>query len=136
MKHKLSLEWTCAWCSNRLPRSVCLLPDESYNYAAALQRLVRALDSPEDLLAKAFRVELFNMPTASDTLFRMSAVSLRRDAYSTSMLQHCAGVPLGYFAACASANGSCLFNSASLLISGQESILGLLHVHIRLSTTN
>ena len=93
----------------------------SYDYALGLRRLSWNLNNLDGFIHS----ELHDVPQPRTELFRnVSTSNFRRDSYSTSLLPFCPRFwpGPGYYAAFVNGNGCCLFNAASLLITGSEDL--------------
>lgn len=123
---KLSLDWQCRWCQSDHPRFtrpvIAQHVDVTYDYTAGLQRLGQAFTLTDYDIEAAAAQEMSRLPEAGAELFGWYSGLLDCDVYSTSLLQQHVrsswAVPPGSFAARSTGDGNCLFNAASLLISG------------------
>lgn len=90
-----------------------------FNYVACLSRLKAAMPVKKRALVR----EVSQIPAADPSMYGLVSTSradFRRDRYSTSLVhQHMHLVSAPFTAAQVTGDGSCLFHSASLLISGE-----------------
>ena len=93
-------------------------------YVVALRRVQSALESyNEETIMNVVHDEIARAPPVASTLFtllRNQPGVYARDRYSTSLVHRYLGFEASPFtAALSTADGSCLFNSASLRITGR-----------------
>ena len=94
-----------------------------YNYLAGLQPLKLSLPNYSVTVTEQSK----QIPPAAASLFTLVETCdgrLKNDRYSTSLLHRYMGIHgAPYTAAITTADGSCLFHSASLLICGKKELL-------------
>jgi hypothetical protein len=100
-------------------RGAGVAPPRSFNYVASLGRLHAAL--PDYLAALVDEIGL--IPPPAPLLYMLvPPYGFTRDRYSTSLVHmHLGGEGVPFSAAEVTADGNCLFYSASLLITGKHS---------------
>jgi hypothetical protein len=116
VQFSVELQWVCKRClqTMRQGRDV----GHAYNYGAGLLRL--KCSAPQFLLAVGKEIE--QLPPVNPQFYEHCPVSdyrYERDIYSSSLLEMCPGLDKRFAAARVKADGSCLFNSVSLLLTSK-----------------